>query len=48
MNRYLKLTYTVVLLLCVAAGAFAQDVSRQTARRERLEREIAIIDNQLA
>lgn len=48
MNRYLKLTYTIMLLFLMAAGVCAQDVSRQKARREKLEREIAIIDNQLA
>ena len=48
MNRYLKLTYTVLLLFLMAAGVCAQDVSRQKARREKLEKEIAIIDNQLA
>ena len=48
MNRYLKLTCVVMLLFIMAAGAGAQDISRQKARREKLEREIAIIDNQLA
>ena len=48
MNNYLKFTCTVVLLFIMAAWAGAQDVSSQKARREKLEREIAIIDNQLA
>ena len=35
-------------LLLIPAGVYAQDVSTQQQRREKLEREIAIIDKQLA
>lgn len=36
------------ILLLIPAGVYAQDVSTQQQRREKLEREIAIIDKQLA
>lgn len=48
MYRYLKLYLVIVLLLSFAAGAFAQDTRTQEARKAKLEKEIAIIDRQLA
>ncbi len=38
----------VLPLLCICAGVSAQDVSRQESEKARLEREIAILDKQLA
>ena len=43
----LRLIY-LVMLLCVSVGAVAQNTSAQEERKARLEREIAIIDKQLA
>ena len=43
----LRLIY-LVMLLCVSVGAVAQNTSAQEERKARLEREIAIIDRQLA
>lgn len=48
MKRYLKLIYVIFCLLCVCTGAFAQDTKAQEERKARLEKEIAIIDRQLA
>lgn len=48
MGRNLKLIISALLLLCFCTGARSQDTSDQEARKERLEREIAIIDRQLA
>ncbi|MBE6238809.1 MAG: hypothetical protein E7113_02005 [Bacteroidales bacterium] len=48
MGRYLKLILLVFSLLYFSAGAGAQDTKVQEERRARLEREIAIIDRQLA
>ena len=39
--------YLLLLLLCLAIPAGAQDTSAQKSRRDRLEKEIAIIDGQL-
>jgi septal ring factor EnvC (AmiA/AmiB activator) len=39
--------YLLLLLLCLAVPAGAQDTSAQRSRRDRLEQEIAIIDGQL-
>ena len=39
--------YLLLLLLCLALPAGAQDTSAQKSRRDRLEKEIAIIDGQL-
>ena len=41
-------TYLVVLLLLVCAGAHAQSTKEYEARKAKLEKEIAIIDKQLA
>ena len=38
----------LVMLLCVSVGAVAQNTTAQEERKARLEREIAIIDKQLA
>ena len=43
-----KLIYVALCLLCFCAGVYAQDTSVQEERKARLEREIAIIDRQLA
>ena len=43
----LRIIY-LVMLLCVSVGAVAQNTSAQEERKARLEREIAIIDKQLA
>ena len=43
----LRLIY-LLMLLCVSVGAVAQNTSAQEERKARLEREIAIIDKQLA
>lgn len=48
MNRYLKLIFIASLLLCLCTGAYSQNTKAQEERRDRLEREIAIIDRQLA
>ena len=48
MKRYLKLIYVTFCLLCLCTGAFAQDTKAQEERKARLEKEIAIIDRQLA
>lgn len=48
MGRYLKLILVTFSLLYFSAGAHAQDTKAQEERRARLEREIAIIDRQLA
>ena len=43
----LKLIH-IILMLCVSAGAVAQNTSVQEEKKARLEREIAIIDKQLS
>ena len=48
MNRYISIILTLSLLLASASGLRAQDTRTQEARKARLEREIAIIDKQLA
>lgn len=48
MHRYLKLIYTLLLLLTFTPGAFSQNTKAQEERKAKLEREIAIIDKQLA
>ncbi len=48
MNRYLKLILIASLLLCFCTGARSQNTKAQEERKARLEREIAIIDRQLA
>jgi septal ring factor EnvC (AmiA/AmiB activator) len=48
MRRILKIFPIVLLWLCAAADAYAQDTKAQEAKKAKLEREIAIIDKQLA
>jgi septal ring factor EnvC (AmiA/AmiB activator) len=48
MKRYLKLIFTTLLFLCFCIGAGSQETKVQEERKARLEREIAIIDRQLA
>lgn len=48
MKRYLRLISTLLLFLCFCTGARSQDTKAQEERKARLEREIAIIDRQLA
>ncbi len=48
MNRNLRLIFTILLFLCICTGARSQDTKAQEERKARLEREIAIIDRQLA
>lgn len=48
MKRYLRLIFTLLLFLCLCTGARSQDTKAQEERKARLEREIAIIDRQLA
>lgn len=48
MHRHIRLFIISAFLLLLSAGVCAQDVSTQQQRREKLEREIAIIDKQLA
>ena len=48
MGRLLKIFSAVLLLLVCASGAYAQDTRAQEEKKARLEREIAIIDKQLA
>lgn len=48
MHRYLKLICTLLLLLTFTSGAFSQNTKAQEERKAKLEREIAIIDKQLA
>lgn len=48
MTRYTRIILTVILLGASVSGLRAQDTSSQEARKARLEREIAIIDKQLA
>ena len=38
----------ILVLLCVSVGAVAQNTAVQEEKKARLEREIAIIDKQLA
>ena len=48
MKRHLKLILASLFLLCFCAGAYSQNTKVQEERKARLEREIAIIDRQLA
>ena len=48
MTRYISIILTLSLLLASATGLRAQDTRTQEAKKARLEREIAIIDKQLA
>ena len=48
MNRYLKHIALAFIFLCMCTGARSQDTKVQEERKARLEREIAIIDRQLA
>ena len=48
MTRYIHIILTILLLVATATGLRAQDTSAQEAKKARLEREIAIIDKQLA
>ena len=48
MTRYINIILTILLLMATALGLRAQDTSAQEAKKARLEREIAIIDKQLA
>lgn len=48
MTRYIRIILTFVILMASVSGLHAQDTSEQEARRARLEREIALIDKQLA
>ena len=48
MLRCLKITVLALSLLVFAPGVKAQDTRAQEEKKARLEREIAIIDRQLA
>ena len=48
MRRYFGILMTPLLLLSVSVAASAQDTREQEAKKARLEREIEIIDKQLA
>ena len=48
MTRYFKIILTFILFLVSVVGLHAQDTRAQEAKKARLEREIAIIDRQLA
>ena len=48
MTRYISIVLTLSLLVTSAIGLRAQDTSAQEAKKARLEREIALIDKQLA
>ena len=47
-GRLLKISMMLMTFLAFGGGAYAQDVSAQEAKKAKLEREIAIIDRQLA
>ena len=46
--KNLKLIITLIILFCAAAGVSAQDKDAYEKKKAKLEREIAIIDKQLA
>ena len=48
MRRYIEILMTTIFFLSVTSVAKAQDTSAQEAKKARLEREIEIIDKQLA
>ena len=47
MRCYLNILTIVLMWLCAAGGAYAQDTRAQEAKKARLEREIEILDKQL-
>ena len=48
MRQIFRIIPIVLLWLCAAVSAYAQDTKAQEAKKAKLEREIAIIDKQLA
>jgi septal ring factor EnvC (AmiA/AmiB activator) len=48
MKRFLKIFFALTVWLCAASGAYAQNTKVQEEKKAKLEREIAIIDKQLA
>ena len=48
MNRFLKILFALTVWLCAASGVYAQNTKAQEEKKAKLEREIAIIDKQLA
>ena len=48
MRQCLRISLVIVALLAFVQGVYAQDVSAQQQKKAKLEREIAIIDRQLA
>ena len=48
MRHFLNILTVVLLWLAAAASAYAQDTRQQEAKKAKLEKEIAIIDKQLA
>ena len=48
MNRFLKIFIMLTVWLCAASGVYAQNTKAQEEKKAKLEREIAIIDKQLA
>lgn len=48
MKKYVNILVTAFLLLAASISVYAQDTSEQEAKKARLEREIEIIDKQLA
>lgn len=48
MRRFLKIFFALTVWLCAASGAYAQNTKVQEEKKAKLEREIAIIDKQLA
>lgn len=48
MRRIVEISLMLIAFLAFGGGAYAQDVSAQEAKKAKLEREIAIIDRQLA
>ena len=48
MRRIVEISFAVIAFLTFNLHAYAQDVSRQEEKKAKLEREIAIIDRQLA
>ena len=48
MKRYMRTIYILFLLLLSLASADAQNIKAQEEKKAKLEREIAIIDRQLA
>ena len=48
MKRFMKIFFALTVWLCAASGAYAQNTKVQEEKKAKLEREIAIIDKQLA